>query len=338
MTYQRTLTPRIYVDNINFLLSAGKMATSDITLSGETMVAGSSLIEIFDLRPTNTQTISTGVGDTTANFYIEIDTNYSTDANVDNNFIAILGHNMDEADAEFRIQTDDHSGFASAQSPAMVEVVNCGGGCDAGSGNYCSPAYNGWSLATFSQATDNRYMRIYFDPADDSNYDANLGISAIIVGEYWDFPNSPDLNISKTFEFDGVKKLQSFGGQTYSNASYLRGGHWNVRPPYKNSTSTSAVGYGYGRTNMDMSFSYLADTDVFPDLRYDTAQVFQSNNMLNNLIVKTGGGHFPFLLQYDNATASADDSFLWCRLDNEPEFSQIAYQTWDTSLSFREEF
>ena len=335
MTYQRTLTPRIYTDNINILMSAGKMATTDITLSGETMVAGSSLIELFALRPTNTQTISTNL--VPANFYIQINSQITTDANVDNTFIAILGHNMYSADAEFRVQTDDDSGFGSANSPAMTEVVNCGGGASSGSGNYCDPGSNGWSLATFSQATDNKYLRIYFNPGA-GNYDDNLQIGAILIGEVFNFPNSPDLNISKSYEFDGVKKLQSVGGQTYSNASFLRGADWGIKGPYYNSTSATPIGYSYGRQNLDLSFSYLADTNVFPDNRYNPNQVFQSNNILNNLIVKTGGGHFPFLFQFDKDTATADDSFLWCRLNNEPKFSQVAHQTWNTSLSFREEY
>ena len=333
MSYQRTLTPRIYVDNINFLLSAGKMATSDITSNLLSFNTGSSLLGMFDLRPTNVQSLDES--GTTDNFYIQINSTIEIDANVDNTFIAILGHNLHQADAEFLIKTDNHSGFGSAQTPALTEVVNCGG--DVSSGNYADPPYNGFSLATFSQTSDNQYMRIYFNPGS-AAYDVDIQISAIIVGEYFDLPNSPDLNISKHYEFDGVKKLQSLGGQTYSNANFLRGADWGVKGPMYNSTSTTPVGYSFGRKNIDMSFSYLADTNAFPDERYDPLQVFQTNNLLNNLIVKTGGGHLPFLLQYDNDTATADDSFLWCRLNNEPKFTQVAHRAWNTTISFREEY
>ena len=46
----------------------------------------------------------------------------------------------------------------------------------------------------------------------------------------------------------------------------------------------------------------------------------------------TNGGMFPFLLQYDNTDATIDDGFLWCRLDNEPSFTQVAYGQYNTQL------
>ena len=91
MSYQRITTPRIYTDNINWMLSLGQMATSDITLSGLSMASGSSLLSMFDMRPANLQTI-TASGVSTQGI-IKLDTELSTDVTQDANFIAILGHN-----------------------------------------------------------------------------------------------------------------------------------------------------------------------------------------------------------------------------------------------------
>lgn len=336
MSYQRILTPRIYVDNINYAFLRGKMSTSDITSSLLGFNTGSSLLGMFDLRPTNVQSLNEGGGND--DFYIEIDSNFSTDANVDNNFIAILGHNMHSANAEFRIKTDDASDFGSAQSPAMTEVVNCGGDVSSGSSNYANPASNGWSLATFTQTSDNRYMRIYFQAGASGNYAADTQIGAILVGEYFDLSHSPNLSIKKSYEFDGVKKLQSLGGQTYSNANFLHAGDWAVKSAFYNSTSTTANPAKFGRINLDMAFSFMADTDVYPDKHYDPSQIIQTNNVVNNLIIKTASGHLPFLFQFDKDTATADDSFLWCRLNKDMAFTQVAHQYWNTTMSLREEF
>ena len=58
MSYQRFGTPKIYVDNLNWLMSSGHMSTSDITISGLSMASGYSAIEMFDMSPSNLQIIS----------------------------------------------------------------------------------------------------------------------------------------------------------------------------------------------------------------------------------------------------------------------------------------
>ena len=265
---------------------------------------------------------------------IKFDTGLTTDVTQDANFVAILGHNLKSADVKFKLQTDDDTNFGSAQSPALTEVVNIGG--DVTSGNYATPASNGFSLFTFTQASDNAFIRLLIDPGT-SNYDAHIQIGTIMIGEFIDIANVPDLNITKKFIYDGVKKQNSVGGQTYSTASFLKPSDW-VTHAYGGVQTGSNPLTKSGRTQLDMNFSYLADTDVFPEVMYNYPSINAGNDIVSNMVFRTHGGHFPFLFQFDSETASAEDSFMYCRLANEPTFSQVAHRTWNCDISLLEEF
>jgi len=332
MSYQRILTPRIYTDNINWMLSMGQMVAGDITIAGLDMAAGSSLISMFDMRPANLQTITASGVNTQC--IIKFDTGLGTDVTQDANFVAILGHNLKSADVKFKLQTDDTANFSGTpKSPALTEVVNIGG--DVVGGNYATPASNGWSLFTFTQATDNAYIRLLIDPGT-SNYDTHIQIGAILIGEYIDFAHSPDLSISKKFVYDGVTRQNSVGGQTYSTASWLKPSNWFTHAYGGVQLAANSLTKS-GRTHLDMNFSYLTDTDVFPEVMYNYPSINAGNDIASNLIFRTHGGHFPFLFQFDKDTATVEDSFMYCRLANEPTFSQVAHQTWSCDISLIEE-
>ena len=126
MSYQRIGTPKIYIDNINWLLSLGKMSSSDITSSGASMLSGSSIHEFFDMKPSNLQTIDCGGAST--GFKLVINTTIGTNATQDSNFIAILGHNLNQAGAKISLQLDDSSSFSSPQGngdiTTLTNIVN----------------------------------------------------------------------------------------------------------------------------------------------------------------------------------------------------------------------
>lgn len=409
MSYQRTATPRLYIDNINWLLSNGKMATSDITSSGASMLSGSSIHEFFDMKPSNLQTIDCGGAST--GFQLNVNTTIGTDATQDSNFIAILGHNFNQASAKISLQADDDSGFNNPQQVSLTSIVNTSSQSDTATGSttqtsistttgtivnvptghgsrfssgdiikidseimyvksistdaltvirgfnsstasthfggvnifftgYTRFSNNGWSLASFTATSDNQYLKLTVDPSSNNtaNFVSDVKIGAILIGEIHTLPHSPDLDIKTKFIFDGIKKQNSVGGQTYTHSTFIKGADWFLEP-FATAGSTSAGKHTKsGRKTMDMGFSYLDDTDVYPQELFGRGEVQTNNALIPNLISKTHSGMFPLLLQYDKDTATANDSFLWCRLDNEPSFTQVANRVWSTSLSFIEEF
>ena len=243
-------------------------------------------------------------------------------------FVAILGHNFKSADAKFQIQTDHQSSFVSPQIPTMTNLCN-----SAVTSAFSIPATDGWSLITYTQDFDNRYQRLVIDEV--STFDTDIKIGCIVWGVVYTFPNAPDLNITKTFNYDGLKINESLGGQKYSHATYLTNSSWVATSAWDSSSKKS---FKSGRKKLDISFSYLSDEDAFYSQLYDVAKTRSDESILNRIIMMTNGGMFPLLLQLDSTVTTDDDAFMWCRLDNEPSFNQVAYNQYSTQLSFVEEF
>ena len=329
MSYQKVGTPKAYLDIIQPLLEKGVITGTDQITGTGLLTTASSIIQLFDNKPNNTITI--GGNGTNTQQTIVIDTNIDTDARLlaEPMFVAILGHNLKSADAKFKIETDDASDFGSAQTPAMTEVCN-----GTISSSYSVPASDGWTLITFTQATDNRYHRIVIDSTT-SNYDEDIKIGCILYGTIYEFPNAPDLNVKKSFSYDGVKVNESLGGQKYAHATHLTNGSWISTSFWDDSTEAPLKS---GRIKLDMSFSFLSEGDVFSSNVYRAESSQQDDAIVPKLLYLTNGGMFPFLLQLDKDDATSNDGFLWCRLDNEPSFSQVAFGQYTTQLSFVEEF
>jgi len=336
MSYQRIGTPKIYTDNINWLLTLGKINSSNIDISGLSLAGGSDKMGFFDMKPSNLQTITANTLNTTG--YITINTTISTDSIIDNTFVAILGHNFKQAGAKFQIEQSDNNFSTTYDVGNQTEIINAGF-----SSSYHTPDRNGWSLVSFTDRSgdnDNQYWRIRIEPSG-SNYTSDIKIGAILLGEVISLPQSPDLDVKKKIIFDGVSKQTSVGGQTYTNAQFLSGADWFIDPLNLHSslTSTDKI-LKTERISLDMGFSYLNDTDVYTENNYTKSDIISGNNITTNILNKTHSGMLPMLLQYDSSIASATDtdSFLWCRLNNEPSFTQVANRVWSTSLSFIEEF
>ena len=60
---------------------------------------------------------------------------------------------------------------------------------------------------------------------DDITFDSgNAG--SILLGTYYDFPHSPDLNLSLSYEYGGIKETTTKGGATLTNAFYTKPPKW----------------------------------------------------------------------------------------------------------------
>jgi|5B_taG_2_1085324.scaffolds.fasta_scaffold01041_12 hypothetical protein len=57
---------------------------------------------------------------------------------------------------------------------------------------------------------------------------SGMGLGAMVVGKYWDAPNSPDLKLTMRRRFDGIKKQNTVGGKTISNIYYDGPQEWTM--------------------------------------------------------------------------------------------------------------
>ena len=164
-------------------------------------------------------------------------------------------------------------------------------------------------------------------------------LRSIIYAEIYTFPTSPDMNLSLSYEHDGVTEITTKGGSTLTNANYIRPamwgnlGAWELDGDPKLSRS--------GRRVWNMSFSYMADSEVFPE-NYaltnensnDTATItLLKSNTLQRAIHLTNGGQLPFIFQ-----PNIDEKvFAICKFDQRSfNFTQKAPNIYSISLKIRE--
>ena len=343
MGYNRIATPRAYVDLINYNLAHGWSAASNITVlqdDGSTAVTfnAGTKESMFDLRPANFAQID----DATQAFYIHYNTEFSTDSLAESNFIAILGHNFHDADAVFKVQTDDASDMASPTTVTTTgnhtKVINAAADSTA---DYIDPATNGWTLITWStQTSNNQHVRITIEDDDgtSSNFAEDVQIGAILYGEYVDFPSSPDLSIQTSVDYDNTKLQHSIGGNTYANTASFGQPKWAANTPWDNQTTSSGETYSFdhkhGRTSHKMNFSYITDTDLFPENSHKT--MFTPTGLHSQFYNKILGQHNPFLFTIDKDSIIEGDYGLFRLADSGLNATQVAHRTWSMGLNIVE--
>ena len=117
MSYQRIETPKIYTDNINWLLTLGKINSSNISVAGLSLASGSDKMGLFDMKPSNLQTITANTSTDTG--YITINTGISTDSIVDNTFVAIYTRYSNHANGTYKIAEIMHRAPHSVHARAL---------------------------------------------------------------------------------------------------------------------------------------------------------------------------------------------------------------------------
>ena len=213
---------------------------------------------------------------------------------------------------------------------------------------WINPANNGWTLITWTDAGTtgtNQYKRLTIE--DDaggagSDFDQPVQLGAIMLGEYIDFPNSPDLDVGFSIDYDGTKLLTSAGGNTFAASSYLGSPGWAKTNPWVNATASSenadtTLSRHYGRRKYDMNFSYVADTNLFlSNMHAAHGAMIDGSDLYSQFYHKALGQHIPFLFTIDSASTSEGDYGLYRLADSEMKTRQVAHQAWNTSLSLVE--
>tara|TARA_Y100000593_G_scaffold16310_1_gene32277 strand:+ start:4231 stop:5457 length:1227 start_codon:yes stop_codon:yes gene_type:complete len=199
--------------------------------------------------------------------------------------------------------------------------------------NKMRPKYNGPSIAIFNNT--NKYYWTTFevfysipDGNDDMGYDPNYPhqLGSLVLGRYWDVPQSPELKLTMTRRFDGIKKQKTIGGKTLTNIHYDSPAEWGmnrysadeggekfykypafeldarnaVYDDWEDGASShiderSKTGLGRkGLRSWNLSFSYVSGDDMFVD--------YEVSNSLRKDSWNTGTNH---ILEDDSF------NFLW---------------------------
>ena len=342
MAYQNVGTPRFYVDTLTWLKSSGLLDSSEPYQS-----------EAFDFNPSNQ--LVQPAQDHYINFPLFPTNFYNL------NFIAILGHNFGgKHDIYVSLRYTDNSAFeifdGNTTNISGVNYVKDG----------TIPGYNGFSITTFDPvSTDGSINRVSFNNQRDTEI---MTVGACLLGTYYDMPHSPDLSLTMTREYGGIKTIETKGGASLSNAFYTKppmwGDHlaaWELHGT--DSTPPNQKLSRSGRRVWDLSFSYLDSGDVFGSNQLisrfrtygtigtdgvddaDTGAItdnFEYNilsdtNFYSQVIHKTNGGQLPFIFQPDKNDSNPGSGFAICKLDmKEFKFEQVANGVYNMKLKIRE--
>ena len=346
MSYNRFTQPRAYVDLITFDLATGWRSLSDISMlqdDGSTAVTfqEGSKSDIFDARPQNV----TRIEKENQSFYIQYNTGNATDALAESNFLAIMNHNFAAADAVFVVQTDDSSNFSSpttvSTTGSHTKVVNATANDSAGE---IDPAEDGWTLITWpTQESNNQYLRITISDENGTgqNFLKDPRIGSIMFGEYFDFP-SMDLSLSTDIEYDGTTVQRSLGGNMYANTTHLGNPVWDHTLPWHIAIGpdqdTKVFKQRYGRMRHRLSFSYIVDTDIWPEDmgNADNSKFYDTTNLHNSFYNKVLGQRNPFLFSINKDSTDNGDYGLF-RVDSDTfSSSHTIHKVWSTKMDLIE--
>ena len=249
-------------------------------------------------------------------------------------FIAILGHTFNSANINYGV----------AATLAQDNTIN-----GAVTGETVLPDYDGWSLSRMN-------LEVVTLPENLVNFstEASTIAGSVILGTYYDMPHSPDLNLTMTREYGGIKTIETKGGASLSNAFYTKPPMWGELGAWElHSSNTEPQSLAKsGRRIWDLSFSYLSDSSVFPEISnvswegqtneatgttYEWqdgagASLLESDDFYSQVIHKTNG-QLPFIFQPDKDNNS---EFAICKFTNNFSFQQTAPNLYSVKMKIRE--
>ncbi len=215
-------TPRFYVDIPTFLHATGQ-------LGWDSGVGGADLLYMNPSNPylqdTNSNTI----------FAIGNLANNTPKTSFPINFCALLNHNLASDAQRYNIigkaslyldnsgQPDFGEGFSGDSYTNRKNVLNWDGT------DGINAQYNGTTIWTFSDANGmDKYWRNFDVHFPDGFDDYTHQLGSFVVGKYWDAPNSPDLNLTMSRRFEGIKRQKTIGGKTLANIYYDGPTEWTM--------------------------------------------------------------------------------------------------------------
>jgi len=359
-------TPRFYVDIPTFLHATGQLGW-DSTPRG-----GAELLYMNCANP------FLQIDGSTTVFRIGHDNNNPPKTSFPINFCALLNHNLASDSNNFKVSSRKGFSNSQEQGPKLNNSSEVDG-IENVLNTFCSSdgvgsEFNGSSIWTFSDSSgiDEFWTNfdVYFSGGINS-YTHQLG--SFVVGKYWDAPNSPDLNLTMSRRFDGIKKQKTIGGKTLANIYYDGPTEWTMNHPddgtykyppfeldYPLDDFASEIGFnaraksGLGRKGLrswKLSFSYIAESDMWmenevsntlisddTDFSNTDANPMLSDNSFNFVWNCTLGGTLPFIFQPDNSEDGRNpDQFAICNFrENTLSVQQVAFNTYSLSITIDE--
>ena len=339
--YSNVKLPAFFIPMGDYLHSRGNIEYKEDSLN-----------DVHLLNPTKTHIIEMVDGeDITYQVKFKDHWNYSKMTDSDGYiYIFILGHNLEETGSHIEIGLINYTLGAIVTPSTRTEVIN-----DASSG---APQYNGFSIfkAKFSGITKVTGFQIKVSNATMTSV-TTLKLGCVSLCAKWNPPHNPDLSLTMTKEYDGVRTTTTKGGATLSDAAYTRGGTWWATSyPWELTGGDYEQGVNFavesertlGRRIWSMKFSYLTPESLMPKTEsienYETSlqsgvdDIEGSQSFFARVLNRVQGSHLPFIfLPNDTDPNNNPDQWAIVRF-NQKDFSitQSAPELYSLSMKVRE--
>ena len=239
MAYQNVGTPRFYIDHVNYQKSLGIFSHD----------GGDWVYDVFGLKtPQLIEKSGSGTGYALSGSIIDEKLNWA----------GIFGHNLNSSGLRWYPEGTDGQWIDIFNKQSLINAT------------FSVDDLDGFGIVTTNDGADFNFvrptdkMRFYFNNTGNTGFSTPFKIGSLCYGKYYDMPHSPDLNLKLSYEYDGVKTIQTKGGSTLSNASYTKPADWGSAGAWQLGTNISNL--RSGRRVWDLSFSYLSDSDIMPNL------------------------------------------------------------------------
>ena len=341
--YQNPVTPRFYINAIEWAnsIGAGTLGKQHLRTLPTSSYDAVTDNEIEDLPP---------------NIF-----NVGADGG-NNMFVALLGHKMKSEGRLFQLFDGGVGGTNGV--PFYKHLVNAETS-NHGDGYFGTPQ-NGFSIVQYpnkelTTLEDGTIKIGYNFIQHDTAATSSASLCTLMIGTIFDMPHSPDLSLTMEREYAGIRNIETKGGASLSNSSYIGSPSWGDYAawnlghyPITKKISSS------GRRIWDLTFSYLDDGDLLGlnnhfgasvwgqfdavDGGYDgndinndghyNFNILTDYNFYSQVINKTNGGQLPFLFQPDNTDFT---NIAICKFQqNSFKFERVALGVYNISLKIRE--
>ena len=273
--------PRFYVDMVSFLHATGQTGWDATNKGG---------VDLLYMNPSNPNYPNYS---SETFFVIGHPNDNPPKTSFPINFCALLNHNF--ASDTNRVEVIGKKGFEQEDGENLrlhdvgySNVLNTNSSSD-----NINPSFNGTSIFTFTEQDEYwRSFEIYYGDGWDNE---NHQLGSMVIGKYWDAPNSPDLSLTMSRRFDGIKRQKTIGGKTLANIYYDGATEWTMNnwgetykyPPfeldYMGGGGTSELANrvraksGLGRKGLrswNLTFSYISEDDMWTDYESSSTAPF----------------------------------------------------------------
>ena len=306
MAYQNVKSPRIYIDYLQWHQAVGLLGSTHYIYNTTTHTPTDphkAVSNVIGLNPTSQTFVNWGEAEVSGfNFQIDLKESFPVDKV---NVVGIFGHNLSGHEL-----TGDNSGFSfqylsSDGSYPYIELTD-----DfiingiRGENIITSFPLDGFTLCSANGSTSDTFpvsddvgsgLQPNIRGVTDANYQFKFG--SLLMGRYYDMiQHSPDLSLTLTHDYSGVKTIETKGGASLSNALWTKPPKWGDREAWQ----LGDFPYYYsGRRTWSLSFSQISDSDMEPysyyGNKYDGDVSQDGDGNFQSILYYTNGGQLPFI-------------------------------------------